>query len=94
MTKRTLTLSPEQVELIFGDGQYGDVWEEELYLSETPEGRRAVFDVTRDEGNIVLQLPAGGTVTLAWESDDEQDGETTAFNFSDESGEWYLKVNK
>jgi hypothetical protein len=50
--------------------------------------------VVYDHGNVILECPDGVTRTLRWDDDDVQDGETTASNFSDKAGEWYLKIVK
>lgn len=48
----------------------------------------------RDGHDVILTLGDDTCVVLKSSDEDVRDGETLAWNFSDDSGEWYLKVEK
>lgn len=86
-----MKLTVKDTEWLFGASCSTDV--DEADLAERLNLGHIVEPV-RDGDDIILSFADGTAHVLTFQDEDVTDGETTAWNFSDEGGDWYLKVVK
>jgi hypothetical protein len=84
-----LKINAKDTEWLFGADDHATVYEQDLA---TRLGRPHIVEEVRDGEDLLVECADGVNRTLKYQGEDVQDGETTAWNFSDE--DYYLKVEK